>query len=101
VAELRVIDHGMKPVTVSPWDQFSEVETAATAKLAGTFPVAIGIRLATQNSTIFTFNPPIPEATTLQTWCLANASKMKELYLVEPPKSTKIKQRKPKNDNQV
>jgi len=35
----------MKPVTVSPWDQFSEVETAATAKLAGTFPVAIGMRL--------------------------------------------------------
>ncbi|KAG5557534.1 hypothetical protein RHGRI_007691 [Rhododendron griersonianum] len=39
----------------------------------------IGLTLATRNTSSFIFNPSIPEATALQSWCVVNASKIREL----------------------
>lgn len=36
-------------ITVTLWNQFSEIEAAAMANLPGTFPVAIGMRLKMSN----------------------------------------------------
>ncbi|KAG5552505.1 hypothetical protein RHGRI_010554 [Rhododendron griersonianum] len=89
VVDVRVVDQGMQPTIISLWDQFSDYEARAMAALPGSFPVAIGLRLktstyygltlATRNTSSFIFNPPIPEATALQSWCVVNANKIREL----------------------
>ncbi|KAH7838677.1 hypothetical protein Vadar_029770 [Vaccinium darrowii] len=89
VTDLRIIDQGLVPTTVTLWDQFSDTEAAAMSTLPGPFPIAIayrlklaskyGTNLGTRNSSTFIFNPPIPEAAALQTWCKANAAAIKEL----------------------
>ncbi|KAG5549907.1 hypothetical protein RHGRI_015021 [Rhododendron griersonianum] len=89
VVDVRVVDQGMKPTIISLWDQFSDYEARAMAALPGSFPVAIGLRLktstyygltlATRNTSSFIFNPPILEATALQSWCVVNANKIREL----------------------
>ncbi|KAG5533517.1 hypothetical protein RHGRI_027635 [Rhododendron griersonianum] len=90
VVNVRVIDHSFQPSIVSLWDKFTEYEAPAMANLPGNFPVVIGLRLktstyygltlATRNSSSFIFDPPpLPEVTALQSWCTANAAKIREL----------------------
>ncbi|KAI8574825.1 hypothetical protein RHMOL_Rhmol01G0383400 [Rhododendron molle] len=75
--------------SISMWDHFSEYEAPPMASLKGTYPVAIDLRLktstyygttlATQRTSGFILNPLTAEATTLQSWCIANTNKIKYL----------------------
>ncbi|KAG5537449.1 hypothetical protein RHGRI_024768 [Rhododendron griersonianum] len=39
----------------------------------------LGLTLATRNTSSFIFNLPIPEPNALQSWCMVNANKIREL----------------------
>ncbi|KAG5528988.1 hypothetical protein RHGRI_029599 [Rhododendron griersonianum] len=89
VANLRVIDQSMKPVTISLWADYSDQDATEIAKLQGPFPIVLGTRLrlspyyasglATRFTTIFMLNPSLPEVAELQAWCTANAAAIKAL----------------------
>lgn len=111
VADVKVIDQSFRPTTISLWDQFSDIEAHEMANLPGTFPIVIGLHLriasyygiglGTHNSTIFIFNPPTPQAAALQTWCLANAEKIKALPLPGPENTSSITLTMPNTDEIV
>ncbi|KAF7138193.1 hypothetical protein RHSIM_Rhsim07G0148400 [Rhododendron simsii] len=108
LTDVRIIDQSFQPTIISMWDHFSEYEAPAMTHLPGNFPTVIGLRLktstyyggtlypfiyakqlqcssfvgttlATQLTSRFIFNAQIPETTALQSWCLANANKIKQL----------------------
>ncbi|KAG5531241.1 hypothetical protein RHGRI_026006 [Rhododendron griersonianum] len=89
VTDVLVVDQSLQPTIISLWDQFSDYKAPAMASLRATFPVAIGHRLktssyysmtlATKITSGFTFNSQIPEALELQSWCVVNADKIKQL----------------------
>ncbi|KAI8534732.1 hypothetical protein RHMOL_Rhmol10G0119700 [Rhododendron molle] len=89
VADVRIVDQSLQPTIISMWEHFSEYEAPAMASLKGMYPVAIGLRLktstycgttfATQKTSEFILDPQTPEAITLQSWCIANANKIKQL----------------------
>ncbi|KAI8530562.1 hypothetical protein RHMOL_Rhmol11G0069400 [Rhododendron molle] len=89
VTGIRIIDQSLQPTIISMWDHFSEYEAPTMASLKGTYPVAVGLRLktstyygttlATQRTSGFILNPLTAEATTLQSWCIANSNKIKHL----------------------
>ncbi|KAG5512700.1 hypothetical protein RHGRI_038883 [Rhododendron griersonianum] len=89
VMDVLVVDQSFQPSIVSLWDKFTEYEAPAMANLPGNFPVVIGHRLktssyysktlATKVTSGFTFNSQIPEALELQSWCVLNADKLKQL----------------------
>ncbi|KAG5532372.1 hypothetical protein RHGRI_026864 [Rhododendron griersonianum] len=79
----------MKPTTLTLWDQFTHHEAARMTELKGPFSVVMGVRLKvnasydnkleTKGSTIFNFNPPLPQANVLKTWCLAHSTEIQNL----------------------
>ncbi|KAH7846156.1 hypothetical protein Vadar_010559 [Vaccinium darrowii] len=111
IADLRIIDQGFVPTTVTLWDQFSDTEATAISNLSGPFPIAIayrlklaakdGTNLGTRSSTTFVFNPPIPAAAALQAWCKANATAIKELPAGHAPRYQASKQVPPPDDKLV
>ncbi|KAF7148826.1 hypothetical protein RHSIM_Rhsim03G0182800 [Rhododendron simsii] len=99
------------PTTISLWDQFSEYEASDFVKLPGVFPSAIGLRLklstyygghlAIRGPSAFIFNPPIPKATALHTWCVANTNKINELLWITPASLQRAIQKEPNADEIV
>ncbi|KAF7152403.1 hypothetical protein RHSIM_Rhsim01G0173300 [Rhododendron simsii] len=61
----------LQPTIILLWDQFSDYEAPVMATLRMT--------LAAKVISGFTFNSQIPEALNLQSWCVVNADKLREL----------------------
>ncbi|KAG5537148.1 hypothetical protein RHGRI_024548 [Rhododendron griersonianum] len=89
VVDVKIVDQSLQPTILSLWHQFSEYEAPAMASLKGNFPVVIGLRLktstyygltlTTQVTSGFVFNAQTPDTMALQSWCAANAAKIREL----------------------
>ncbi|XP_058203000.1 uncharacterized protein LOC131317469 [Rhododendron vialii] len=84
-----LLNPSMKPTTLTLWDQFTHHEAKRMTELTGPYPVVMGVRLKvnasyetkleTKGLTIFNFDPPLPEANVLRTWCLAHSIEIQNL----------------------
>ncbi|KAG5551378.1 hypothetical protein RHGRI_009706 [Rhododendron griersonianum] len=89
VQNITIVDSSNTLATLVLWDQYVEQEGEIMRQLEGPFPVVQatrmrvslyqGYQIATKGSSIFTFNPPIPAAEKLHSWCMANAKKIDKL----------------------
>ncbi|KAH7840808.1 hypothetical protein Vadar_021917 [Vaccinium darrowii] len=101
VQDIVIIDQGMEPTLLTLWDQFVDHEGQTFNELMGPYPIVLGMRmkfssnngikLQTRGSTTFVFNPPLPDANTLQLWCMKNSAGIQKLPNIEMNQTAMIR----------
>ncbi|KAI8569953.1 hypothetical protein RHMOL_Rhmol02G0318200 [Rhododendron molle] len=83
----------MQQTVLTLWDQFVQHEGRAFTQLSGAYPIVLGVRfkvdtrngvkLQTRGSTTFIFDPVLPEANALKSWCMIHSAAINKLPAIE------------------